>query len=107
MKVQKRPDVFNAVQWFKDGDHPLVIPAIRLVTSEFILGEWYEIFRGAAGAVPTFVVVTGIEHYVNGTSTSDTKLAEVKPGYWIITGESEYPVVCAEDEFKDLYMRVA
>lgn len=56
-KFRKKPVVIEAVQWFKDGDHPNVVPDARSPTGF---------------AVPT-LERTAIKH-------------EVTPGDWIVTG---------------------
>lgn len=58
MKFRKKPVVIEATQWFKDGDHPMVI-------SDENEGPYIHTLEGAHRVSPGDWIITGIkgEHY--------------------------------------------
>ena len=74
-QYRKKPVVIEAVQWFKDGDHPAVVltaPAI-----------------GEARSVPAIYTLEGWMF--------------VSPGDWIITGVQGEQYPCKPDIFEATY----
>lgn len=70
MKYRKKPVVIEAVQWFKDGDHPFVKKMIgnghcRYCGLEFNTHGFIETLEGDIIACPEDWIVTGVngEHY--------------------------------------------
>jgi hypothetical protein len=76
MKYRKKPVVIEAVQWFKDGDHPAVF-----------------IHRGAS------------QVWVDGRAYIETLEGRhlVQPGDWIITGVAGEHYPCKPDIFEATY----
>lgn len=78
-KYRKKPVTIEAVQWFKDGDHP----AVRIHQ-------------------------TGGQSFVNGWAYIETLEGPllVKPGDWIITGVKGEHYTCGPDIFAATYEAV-
>lgn len=78
-QFRKKPVVIDAVQWFKDGDHPAV-------------KAWHR----------------GGNVYKNGTPLIETPEGEhrVTPGDWIITGVAGEHYPCKPDIFAATYEEV-
>lgn len=74
----KKPVEITAAQWFKDGDHPMVM---KLHTNDVMKEGW--------GAI----------HTREGTM-------EVKPGAWIIRGVAGEFYACDPDVFEQTYTLV-
>lgn len=91
MKYRKKPVIVEAVQWFKDGDHPAVLSA--------------DLHRRPS--------IPSADHMEGGTCTArykdhgDIKTLEgwhlVCPGDWIITGVKGEHYPCKPDIFKLTY----
>lgn len=75
-QYRKKPVVIEAVQWFKDGDHPAVQFARSL---------------GHPGVNDKYLIVTLEGHH------------EVTPGDWIITGVKGEHYPCKPDIFAMTY----
>ncbi len=75
-KYRRKPIVVDAVQWFKDGDHPAV-------------GLCQHFYRG-----DSFWIVV------------QEKPVEVSPGDWIITGVNGEHYPCKPDVFEKTYEKV-
>lgn len=86
MKYRKKPVVIEAVQWFKDGDHPEVAPV-------FIHGPGDEHWR------PTIPTELGCIKTLEGEM-------RVSPGDWIITGVAGEHYPCKSEIFDATYERV-
>ena len=80
MKFRKKPVVIEATQWFKDGDHPLVVfnPA--------------EVVSNPPGMLDDQWVIKTLEGY-----------HIVTPGDWIITGVHGEAYPCKPDIFEKTY----
>jgi len=74
MKFRKKPVVIEATQWFKDGDHPKVMPMAR-----------------------------GYESPTKGRISTLEGQMEVTPGDWIITGVKGEHYACKPDIFEQTY----
>lgn len=83
MKFRKKPVEIEAVQWFKDGDHPKVAPLSRY---NDVAPQIKEPERGKMGWVDT--LESG--HVVT-------------PGDWIITGVKGENYPCKPDIFAATY----
>lgn len=61
MKYRKKPVVIDAVQWFKDGDHPAVTAYPDLKD-----GGWIDTLEGGHIVTPGDWIITGVkgEHYL-------------------------------------------
>lgn len=81
-KFRKKPVVIEAVQWFKDGDHP----AVRRATRDQAIGLVPGLLWEHAGWVAT----------LEGGHV-------VKPGDWIITGIKGENYPCKPDIFSATY----
>lgn len=75
-QYRKKPVVIDAVQWFKDGDHPAVVFAKSL---------------GHPGVNDKYLIKTLEGHH------------EVTPGDWIITGVKGEHYPCKPDIFAMTY----
>lgn len=95
MKYQnKNKTIVEAVQWFKEGDHPEVVKV--LITPEGIVMEDSIIFAAWEYAIGDLVTLTyGI--------AADEKLALVSPGDYIITDASGNCYPCEPDVFERDY----
>ena len=82
MKYRKKPVVVDAVQWFKEGDHPEVQRGARQIRDA--TGNWGERY----------------EFYYVRTLEGDM---EVTPGDWIITGVKGEHYPCKPDIFEMTY----
>jgi hypothetical protein len=82
MKYRKKPVVVDAVQWFKEGDHPEVHRGVRQI--RHIFGSWGERY----------------EFYYVRTLEGDM---EVTPGDYIITGVKGEHYPCKPDIFEMTY----
>ena len=82
MKYRKKPVVIDAVQWWKDGDHPAVelIWPLKDPASAKLLDE------GCVGVIRTLEGPHG-----------------VRPGDWIITGVKGENYPCKPDIFEATY----
>ena len=83
MKYKKRPVVVDAVQWFKDGDHPAVHRGEGYYRKEISPGILYQSEK--------YYIKT-----LEGTLT-------VSPGDWIITGVQGEHYPCKPDIFEQTY----
>lgn len=63
MKFRKKPVVIEAVQWFRHGDHPLVVadPSPHVRSDH----GWIETLEGGHVVTPGDWIITGVkgEHY--------------------------------------------
>ena len=75
MKFRKKPVVIEAVQWFKDGDHPKVMPYSASGNGPFSIIT----LEGRMTVTPGDWIITGVkgEHY------------PCKPDIFAMTYESE------------------
>lgn len=64
-RFRKKPIVIEAIQWFKDGDHP----AVKRIPIELVNGCWavdqIETLEGPMNVIPGDWIITGVEgeHY--------------------------------------------
>jgi hypothetical protein len=77
MKFRKKPVVIEATQWFKNGDHPAVMPG------------W------------TYNEVEGKKHFAFIETLEGDHI--VTPGDWIITGVKGEHYPCKPDIFEATY----
>lgn len=56
MKFRKKPVVIEATQWFKDGDHPAVVPGKLSGMPVF----WVETLEGPMYVSPGDYIITGV-----------------------------------------------
>lgn len=90
MKFQKKPVVVEAIQWFKKGDHPEVLPSVKSPSGA--LYQHDKIYPdGGAGYVHTFSVFTS------------SGLREVSPGDWIVDEPAGGQFLCKPDAFASIY----
>ena len=80
MKFRKKPVVIEAVQWFKDGDHPAVT---RLMLGDGVSDTWTESEKGWICTLEGGHIVT--------------------PGDYIITGVVGETYPCKPDIFELTY----
>lgn len=65
MKFRKKPVVIEATQWFKDGDHPMVV----MKNTNYRYGDelipWLPTLEGGHVVTPGDWIITGVkgEHY--------------------------------------------
>ena len=61
MKFRKKPVVIEATQWFKDGDHPAVVPGFLSGMPIYLI----ETLEGHHIVTPGDWIITGVkgEHY--------------------------------------------
>lgn len=85
MKFRKKPVVIEAVQWFRDGDHPAVFQAS---------------IEQAAGVTP------GVPWQLCGWIKTLEGGHVVNPGDWIITGVKGEHYPCKPDIFAATYEAV-
>lgn len=83
MRVVKKPRVFEAIRWWKDGDHPEVLP----IGGEF--DDYQPVKEGAKGLLRT-----------------NYSCLFVFPGDWIISDPMNGFTVCPNDAFTTLYQTV-
>ena len=69
-KYRKKPVVIDAVQWFKDGDHPAVIEHVHTIWDKEVpvqINRFYSIgsLEGPMRVSPGDWIITGVkgEHY--------------------------------------------
>jgi hypothetical protein len=85
MKFRKKPVVIEAVQWLKDGDHPMV-----RIPTDIANANWSEQLQGLPlGSLGLIDTLEGAM-YVN-------------PGDWIITGVKGEHYPCKPDIFEMTY----
>ena len=89
MQFKKKPTVIEATQWFKLGDHPAVVKAIK----------------GYNGAISTEEVFSGTYTDTYAIETLEGNM-EVTPGDWIITGVKGEQYPCKPDIFELTYESV-
>lgn len=90
MKFRKKPVVIEAVQWFKDGDHPAVKQS-----SAF----YHEIGPFSPG------IINKSERKYRYIKTLEGNIT-VTPGDWIITGVNGEHYPCKPDIFEKTYEQV-
>ena len=88
MKFRKKPVVVEAVQWFKDGDHPAVKRSSAC---------------HAIGPISPGITRRSERRYI---TTLEGDLT-VTPGDWIITGVNGEHYPCKPDIFEKTYEQVA
>ncbi len=89
-KYRKKPVVIEATQWFKDGDHPNVMPSVKRPDGVIFCHD--QICEdGGEGYTRTFAIPT-----LEGAH-------EVTPGDWIITGVQGEHYPCKPDIFEMTY----
>lgn len=94
MKYRNKDGVIEAVQWFKEGDHPEVVKV--LITPEGIVTEDSIIYAAWEYAVGSLVTLTyGI--------AAEEKLTLVSPGDYIITGVNGEYYPLEQDVFERTY----
>jgi hypothetical protein len=66
-RYRKKPVVIEAVQWFKHGDHPAVLPAPLQPIDGYVTGVngWIQTLEGGHIVTPGDWIITGVkgEHY--------------------------------------------
>lgn len=72
MRVKRKPLIYEAVQWFKMGDHQEVVEVC--VTPDQII-HWILIFESYSENVKSYTAIKTLEGW-----------HEVTPGDWIMTG---------------------
>ncbi len=78
MKFRKKPVVVDAIQWFKYGDHPMVVP------------------DPVGHPLDSYCGIKTLEGFMR-----------VSPGDWIITGVHGEHYPCKPDIFEMTYEQVA
>ncbi|NLC22881.1 MAG: hypothetical protein GX776_00150 [Oxalobacter sp.] len=101
MKYQKAGEatVVDAVQWFKEGDHPEVVKI--LVTPEGTVREDSIIYAAWEYAIGDMVTL------VYAIETEEEGLLPVSPGDYIITSAPGEHLLCKPDVFESTYKPVA
>ncbi len=89
MKYRKKPVVVDAIQWFKDGDHPSVLPILEKYKGSILK------LNGATGYIETWERKCS-QRLVKGGHF-------VTPGDWIIKGIKGEFYVCKPDIFGETY----
>lgn len=95
MKYRKRPIVVEAVQWFKDGDHPAVKAFAKGHTGLYVTESWQQNYRERGFPYGVDYVIETLQGRMR-----------VSPSDWIITGVrgEVYPV--KDDIFRATYESV-
>jgi len=92
MKYQKDGAIVEAVQWFKEGDHPEVVKI--LITPEGTVREDSIIYAAWEYAIGDMVTL------VYAIETADEGLLPVSPGDYIITDANGEHSLCSPDVFE-------
>lgn len=120
MKYRKKPVVIEAVQWFKNGDHPLdytsdhsgfqngrlvSIPASHRVANNWE-GDVVRYYRDPELSGELKCSICGNKYHDHGWIDTLEGGHIVCPGDWIITGVKGEHYPCKPDIFEITYERV-
>jgi hypothetical protein len=95
MKYRKKPVVIEAVQWFKDGDHPKVFADAKGHTGLRVADSWQ-----------SYMKELGYPHGVDYVIDTLEGRMLVSSGDWIIKGVKGEFYPCKPDIFLMTYDRV-
>ena len=96
MMYRKKPVIVEAIQWFKEGDHPAVIAEAKGHTGLYVSESWQEHMKEQG--YPYGV------HYIIKTLEGDM---QVSVGDWIIEGVKGEVYPCKPDIFNMTYEPIA
>jgi len=98
MKYKNKDGIVDAVQWFREGDHPEVVKI--LITPEGVVAEDSIIYAAWEYAIGSLVTLT------YGIADGET-MTLVTPGDYIITNNQGETSVCKPDIFESTCKPVA
>ena len=102
MKYRKKPVVIDAVQWFKMGDHPAVVPIV-LQQYDYTQFPPRAITTRGANLFPHELNNPDVDQHTHGFIRTLESGHVVTPGDWIITGVAGEVYACKPDIFAATY----
>jgi len=103
---RKKPEVVEANQWFKNGDHPLDrLADDKLIPAEYE-GRVVRYFRDPALRGTGLCELCGEPMHLHGWVEVQVSGYVVCPGDWVITGLDNGYEVLKPSTFKALYTKV-
>jgi len=102
-KYRKKPVVIEAVQWFKNGDHPQDNSARMQPDVESCEGEVVRYYRHPGVPGDSLCEKCGNPHHVHGWVDTLEQGHRVCPGDWIIKGVQGEFYPCKPDIFAATY----